>query len=188
MAAEDTAVGVDLVEHDVAQVREEGRPAGVVGQDAGVQHVGIGNHQASLTPDGWPRAPGRIAVVGRRVQFRRQGLIPDRQLSQLILGQGLGGEEVEGAGVWIGQQGLQDRQVVAQCLARGSGRDDCNVPARQRGLHCLGLVGVETAQAPRLARRHQACIEPRRPRPVARRLGLQPAPGGDVEGEAPVLV
>jgi hypothetical protein len=42
MAAEDAAVDMQLVDHHVAQVGKERRPAGVVGQDTLVQHVRVG--------------------------------------------------------------------------------------------------------------------------------------------------
>ena len=42
MRAEDTAVGVHFVDDDEAQALEEIRPVGVMRQNAGVKHVGIG--------------------------------------------------------------------------------------------------------------------------------------------------
>ena len=49
MAAEDAAIGVELVEDDVTQIFENARPFGVVRQDAGVQHVWIERMM-------WPRS------------------------------------------------------------------------------------------------------------------------------------
>ena len=53
VAAVDAAVVVQLVDHDVAQVLEVARPAGVVRQDAAVQHVGIGEHHIGALADGF---------------------------------------------------------------------------------------------------------------------------------------
>ena len=50
--AKDTPVGVKLIKHDVAQVAKEPRPAGMVGQDASVEHVGVGDQQTGLAADG----------------------------------------------------------------------------------------------------------------------------------------
>jgi hypothetical protein len=50
--AEDTAVGVELVDDDVAQVGEEARPARVVREDARVEHVGVGDEHAAALAGG----------------------------------------------------------------------------------------------------------------------------------------
>jgi hypothetical protein len=42
MRAKDTPIGVSLVDDDVAQAGEEFTPVGVVGKDAGMQHVRVG--------------------------------------------------------------------------------------------------------------------------------------------------
>ena len=47
MRAEHAAVGVQFVDHHVAQVLEELRPFGVVGQNALMQHVGIRYHNVA---------------------------------------------------------------------------------------------------------------------------------------------
>ena len=52
--------------------------------------------------------------------------------SQLILRQGLGWEQVEGAGVGLGQQTLEYGQVVAQRLAAGGRGHDRYMFAAQR--------------------------------------------------------
>ena len=67
VAAEDAAVGVQLVKDDVTQAAEEAHPAGVVRQDAQVQHIGIGDEDARLVADGSAVALRRVAVVGAQV-------------------------------------------------------------------------------------------------------------------------
>ena len=68
--AEDAPVSVEFVEHDVAQVAEEPRPAGVVGEDAGVKHVGVGDQQAGLAADSRAVRGGGVAVVGAHRDWR----------------------------------------------------------------------------------------------------------------------
>ena len=63
VAAVDAAVVMQLVDHDVAQVLEIARPVGVVRQDAGVQHVGIGEDDVGALADG---ACGRPAGYRHR--------------------------------------------------------------------------------------------------------------------------
>ena len=90
VAAEDAAQHVELVDHDVAQAHEEGGPARVVGQEADVQHLGVGEHHVGVAAH--PRAcVGRgVAVVGGGDQ---PGSVQLDEGAELVLGQGLGGEE-----------------------------------------------------------------------------------------------
>jgi len=46
LRSEDAPVGVALVDHDVLQVAEELGPERVVGEDPGVQHIGVGQQHA----------------------------------------------------------------------------------------------------------------------------------------------
>ena len=63
--AEDAAVGVRLVDHDPAEVREEIAPALVVGQDPDVEHVGVGEDQVRAAADLRPVVARRVPVVDR---------------------------------------------------------------------------------------------------------------------------
>ena len=62
--AEHAAVDVRLVDHDDGEVGEQVGPGAVVGQDADVQHVGVGQHDVGAAC-GSPRAP-RAACRRRR--------------------------------------------------------------------------------------------------------------------------
>jgi hypothetical protein len=84
------------------------------------------------------------------------------QLGQLVLGQRLGREEVEGAGVGVLQDPVEDRQVVAEGLARGGRRDDHDVLPRLDPLVGLALVGVEPLVAPPGERLLQLRVQVRR--------------------------
>lgn len=59
----------------------------------------------------------------------------------MVLGEGLGGEEVEGAGLRVFKDGVEDGEIVAEGLAGGSGGDDHDVLACVDGVHGLALVG-----------------------------------------------
>ena len=52
IAAEDAPVAMDFVDDDVAQVLKQLHPLGVVGQDAGVEHVRVGDHHVPGLADG----------------------------------------------------------------------------------------------------------------------------------------
>jgi hypothetical protein len=137
---------VELVDNHVAQVLEEHRPLGVMGQDAGVQHVRVGQDEVRPGPDRPPRVLGRVAVVGEHAQLgEAAGQL--LQLGQLVLGQRLGGEEVEHPGLGLGQQRLEHRQVVAERLARGGRRHHHEVLSLFNQFPSASLMRVELADA-----------------------------------------
>ena len=98
----------------------------------------------------------------------------------MVVGQRFGGEEVEGGGRRVGQEGLQDGEVDGQGLAGGSGRRQDDVVAVQRSGNRLGLVGVRGLYAGRARGRHQAGVQGGGPWGGAGRPGRQPLPGGHV--------
>ena len=142
MTAEDTSVVVQLVHHDVAQVLEEALPLGVVGEDAAVQHVGVGDDDVTGQPDGAPCRDGGVAVVGVGLDVGAGQLDQPVELGVLILGEGFGGEEVERPARRILEDRLEDRGVVAERFAAGGGGDDGDVLTAERRLDRFLLVGV----------------------------------------------
>jgi len=52
VAAEDAAVGVQFVDHDVAEVFEEARPSSMVRQDPNVEHVRVSQNDVAFFSDG----------------------------------------------------------------------------------------------------------------------------------------
>ncbi len=148
VAAEDAAVAVKLIDHDVAEGREEVGPAGVVGEDAAVQHVGIGEEDVGLVAEGAALGLRGVAVVGAAVEAEALDAVAvTLEGLELILGEGLGGEEVERAAGRVGEKGLEDGRVVAEGLATGSGGDDDDVVAGADVVDGLGLVGVKLVDA-----------------------------------------
>ncbi len=69
VAAKDAAINVQLVQHDVAQVGKKVRPVGVVGQDARVQHVGIGEEDARIFANRCAVGTRGVAVVGGEMEI-----------------------------------------------------------------------------------------------------------------------
>ncbi len=160
VAAEDAPVGVRLVDDDEAKLLEELEPLRVVRQDGRAEHVRVGDHDlAGLADDGPDGCRGVAVVDGRReVHVRQRGEVAE--LRQLVLAEGLGGEQVERAGCRVLGDGLQDRQVVAERLARCGGRHDGHVPARAQRLQRLRLVAVQGADAASLQGLHEAIVQP----------------------------
>ena len=81
-----------LVHDHEREVREEVAPAGVVGQDADVQHVGVRQHEVGALADRGALLLRRVAVVDRVAQG---GDLQLRQAARLVLRERLGRIQVE---------------------------------------------------------------------------------------------
>ena len=91
---EHAPVGVGLVDDHPPEAGEEVAPALVVGQDAHVEHVGVGEDQVRATPDLRAVVARGVAVVDRVAKLRQA---ERRQLPRLVLGERLGRVQVERA-------------------------------------------------------------------------------------------
>jgi hypothetical protein len=169
---EHAAVRVQLVHHDHPELLEQLEPLGVVGEDRRVEHVRVGDHDLAGLPDGGADRGGGVAVVAGRRDLEARVLHQLPELRDLVLPQGLGGEEEEGPGGRVLGERLEDRHRVAQRLAGGGGGDDNDVLARVHGLDRVRLVGVRALDsAPRQALADPR-VQPRRPVPVLGRARL----------------
>ncbi len=162
MAAEDSAIGVQLVDHDVAQILKQPRPAGVVRQDSCVQHVWVGQDDVALLADGFARVARRVAVIRENAKAIREPLVQIMKLRELILRQRLGGEEIQRAAVRAFQNRVQDGQVVAKRFSGGRRGDDHHVPAGSNCFHSGSLVAIELANAFAEISRPQIAVRPGR--------------------------
>ena len=146
LRAEHAAIGMRLVNDDVLQMAEELGPQRMVGQDTGVQHVGVGEQHAGGFADA-AAALGRVAVIsGReRVDDAVAGPLDERlPLAELILRQRLGGIEIERPRQRVARQRLQHRRVEAERLAAGRRGGHHHMLPIQRGVDRLGLVRVQS--------------------------------------------
>ena len=121
MAAEDAAIGMELVDDDVPEVLEQLRPSRMVRQDARMNHVRVREHHVRPSANRPTRILRRIAVVREDADTRLARALEDRrqlvQLGELVLGERLGGKQVHRSGRRISEDGIQDRHVVAERLA-----------------------------------------------------------------------
>ncbi len=144
--AEHPAVGVHFVEDHVAQAGPELRPGVVVGQHGEVDHLGVGQDDVGrVLADFAPEVGRGVAVVDGRGEGDVSGPLVEH--AELVLGQGLEGEDVQGAGPGVGQHGLQHGQGVGQCLAAGRGRGRDHVPSGAQQVQGPGLMGIELRDA-----------------------------------------
>ena len=160
VATEQAAVRVQLVYDDDLELFEELKPLRVVGQDRGMKHVGVGHNDLAGRSNGGTDGVRGIPVVGGRVDLQPGSPAEFAHLGYLVLTERLGGEEEEGSGGRILGQALQNGNEIAQCLARGGGRNDDDVFAGPDGLDGLGLVRVQAANAPAGQARLYARVQP----------------------------
>ena len=141
---EDAAIHVQFVEHQEAQVGQEPGPARVLGHDAGVEHVGVGEDDRALVAQ-------TAAEVGRGVAVENAGqpvvepggLEQVAEVFELVLAEGLGGKEEQDGGLGIGPQDFDDGQGVAEGLARGGAGGHQHVLSLADLADGFGLVAVQ---------------------------------------------
>ncbi len=183
VAPEHAAVLVQLVDDDVAEILEQLHPLGVVRQDGGVEHVGIGDDDVARLPHLAASVTGRVAVVGEGANVGAEVADQLVQLLHLVLGEGLGGEEIEGARLRVIEDALDDGQVVAERLSGGGGgHDDDALPLHDGGQR-LRLVRVEAIDAATGERLHETRVRGERKLGVAGGKLGQLAPFDEAAGQ-----
>lgn len=92
VGTEYATVSVNFINDNVAQVFKELDPLGVVGKNAAVQHVRIGDHNVARLAHSTPSRAGRVSIVGVGLDVHAHGLDELVQFADLVRGQGLGGK------------------------------------------------------------------------------------------------
>ena len=173
VTAEHASVGVQLVDDDIAQVFKQPRPPRVVRQNPRVQHVRIGQDDVALLADGFARVARRVPVISEHAEPVLQPLVEVVQLRQLILRQRFSWKKVEGARIRIGQNGIQNGQVVAQGFAAGCRRHDDDVFPGMHRFGRRGLVGIQLPNPLGFVRSPQILVNPSRKfRPLSLPRGI----------------
>ena len=146
VAPEDPALGVELVDHDVAQAHHEGCPPLMGWQDPDVEHVGVGEHDVRVLAR--PRA---IVGVGIAVECDRAhpGDEPRAQRAQLVVGERFRGKEEERGVTPVGHDGLDDGNLITQRFPRSGAGGDDDARTRAQPVDRSSLVGVELIYAAR---------------------------------------
>jgi hypothetical protein len=168
MRAEDAAVHVRLVDDHVAEVREDVAPAVVVGEDADVEHVRVGEDHVRPLADLPASLALRVAVVDRRLDaLDAEG----GQRPRLVLRERLRRVEVERAALRLPREQVEHREGEREALPARRARGHDRVATAAERLPCLGLVAVEGGDAVGDQRRGDAGIEVVRERLAAPRPG-----------------
>src|SRR5262249_24227414 len=85
MAAENATINIEFVQHDIAQILEQARPAHVIRQDSGVQHVRIHQNHIAFFADGFACIGEHIAVVNENPETVSEPLIQIIKFRKLVL-------------------------------------------------------------------------------------------------------
>ena len=144
MGAKNAAVHMRFIDHHKPEAAEQARPGLMVGQDADVQHIRVGNEDARPFFDLGTRSQRGVPV--KSVAFFRKDDLGTKLLTesaQLVLGQGFSGKEVHSPAAFFALHGLQDRDVIAQGLAAGAGSSDHHVAPLKGLVDGLGLMGIK---------------------------------------------
>ncbi len=144
---EDAPVDMELVDDHILEIRKEFLPFRMMGEDPGVEHVGVRDDDVALPADRLPGVVGGVPVVGVGLDVGLHLADQAVDLVHLVLGEGLRREEVEGAGLRLFEDPLEDRDVIAEGLAarRRGDQDDALALADQ--INGLRLVAVKLADA-----------------------------------------
>lgn len=150
VGAEDTPVGVALVDDDEAQGAQEGGPAGVGRKYPAMQHVGVGQDVVGVLAHPLALLDRGVAVVDRGPDGRAERCREFLHRTSLIGGQGLGGGEIQGGRATavrrLGavEQGGEQRGEIGERLAgRRAGGDD-------HGFAVQGMLGGGRLVRPRV--------------------------------------
>jgi len=180
MAAEHAAVLVHLIDDHVAQRGKEPAPARMGRQDAHMEHIRIGDDDASAVTRARTLARRRIAIVGGRRPGQAKGLEPRGQNGQLVVGERPGGEEIQRVGFWLAEEAVQHGQVVAQRLAGGGRRDHGYVLPGKCSGDGFRLMDIKAGDLPGGEQTHQPLVQGGWHGPEHGRLPGQRLPGRDV--------
>ena len=87
MAAEDSAIGVEFIEHHILQIFEQPLPLGVMRKNSSVQHVWIAEDDVPFFADRFACVRGSVAIVSKNSEGVIETLPQIVKLGELILRQ-----------------------------------------------------------------------------------------------------
>jgi len=90
MAAKDAAIIMKFINDDIFKILKKLDPLGMVGENARVQHVGIGNNDMTLATYSSPGILRRISIIGKYFDTSPGHLNCFIQFSKLVLRKSLG--------------------------------------------------------------------------------------------------
>ncbi len=156
---EDSTVGMKLVDDDVPQVLKELDPLGMVGKDARMEHIRIGDYDVPMSPNRLASILGGIPIVGEGSDGVSHGIDKLLKFSHLILGERLCWEEVDSLNGWIAQLIVEDGEVITEGFSRSRGRDHHDILSPAHCLESIALMREEPGYPPLLEGPHQSLVD-----------------------------
>src|SRR5579872_6974884 len=147
MAAINATVIMQFVDDDESQILEQLGPAGMMRQDAAVQHIRVCKHHVSAVAHSFPRVLRRVAVIGEGPNLSRKAVRSPLKSVELVFSKRFGWKQIHRARIRLAQQHLKNRQVVTQRLSACSGRYDYRVLAGFDLFKRFRLMGIEALDA-----------------------------------------
>ena len=128
-----------------------------------MEHVGVCEEDVGLAAQPGAGRLGCVTVVDAKAGGTQLIMGQLVQAAELVLGEGLGGEEVEGTSAPVGEECLEYGNVVGQGLAAGGAGGQDDMPTLPGGVDGQRLVAVQpvgagTAQG-RFQRRRQRLLQ-----------------------------
>ncbi len=141
VGTENATQHVKLVDDDVVQSLQKGGPLAVVGQQAVMQHLRVGQDHVCVGPGPGPLILGSVTVVGDGLEIRDVHLAEG---SELILRQRFRRvEQQRGAGPQTADNGLGDGNLETQRLAGGRASGDHHRLLVSNEVYRFCLMGVD---------------------------------------------
>ncbi len=96
MRTEHAAVRMRLINDNIFQIGKKISPIGMMRQNPRMEHIGVGKEDAGVLTDGSAVGGSCVAIVDGGIHLGK-GSLQGNQAGELVLGEGFGGEEKEGA-------------------------------------------------------------------------------------------
>src|SRR4030042_1326164 len=96
MRTEDTTVSVKFVDHHKFQILEESHPLRMMGKNARMKHIRVGDHNISLGANGLSGILRGISIISESGHRFSDPLNQVLELEHLVLGKGFCWKEIKG--------------------------------------------------------------------------------------------
>ena len=113
MTAENTAIGMNFINHNVFQIFKQLYPFGVMGKDVGMEHIWIGDYNVSSLTDRFTSRALCIAVIGICLDVDAELLNHFIQAADLIGRERFCGKEIQRTGILVLENRGYNRKIVA---------------------------------------------------------------------------
>jgi hypothetical protein len=98
MAAKNSPIIVEFINHHVFEIFEKFYPFSMMGQNSRMEHIWIGDDNVALTANCFSGILGSVSIIGKNFDFFFQKIDDFIQFGPLILRKSLGREKINSPG------------------------------------------------------------------------------------------